>query len=188
MIYRLVDLGNEKIVARFVGRDEQVAFNGSILLGALQSLEASPLLTEEIARPVEVEWSDIPFPSPRAPNIAGPAGWLLEDGAPFPCVDIPPPDSALRSSPPGDYTVAFIAGWWAVGPEAEKAAAACADRRGTMGESSYVSWTDYLGVTYRVEGIFVAREDGLFQFEVVVPEEKYEFVRDAFRAWVNENT
>ncbi len=187
MTYALVDLGDEKIIARFLGRDEQVAFNGSILQGALQSLEASPLLTEEISRPLELEWNEVPFPSPRAPSISGPAGWLSEEGAPFPCVDVPPPDSALRLSPPGDFTVSFLAGWRATGPEAEKAAEACADRRGTMGEISYASWTDYLGVTYRIEGIFIAREDGLLQFEVVVPEEKFEFVRNSFRTWIDNN-
>jgi S1-C subfamily serine protease len=187
MIYALVDLGAEKVIARFLGRDEQVAFNASILEGALQSLEVSPLLTEEIDRPLEVEWNEVPFPSPRAPNISGPAGWLREEGAPFPCVDVSPPDSALRLSPPGDFTVAFLAGFRAAGPEAEEAAAACADRRGTMGDTSYASWTDYLGVTYRIEGIFIAREDGLLQFEVVVPEEKFQFVRNTFRTWIDKN-
>ena len=187
MTYALVDLGDEKIIARFLGRDEQVAFNSSILRGALQSLEASPLLTEEISRPLELEWNEAAFPSPRAPSISGPDGWLSEEGAPFPCVDVPPPDSALRLSPPGDFTVSFLAGWRATGPEAEKAAEACADRRGTMGEISYASWTDYLGVTYRIEGIFIAREDGLLQLEVVVPEEKFEFVRNSFRTWIDNN-
>ena len=40
MAYALIDLGRERMVARFVGPAEQLAFNESVLRESLASLEA----------------------------------------------------------------------------------------------------------------------------------------------------
>jgi S1-C subfamily serine protease len=187
MEYALVGLENEKLVARFVGRDEQVAFNASVLRGSLRSLEVNPLLTNAIAQPIRVEWSEAPLPSPAAPRLIFPTGWLREEGGPFPCEGLPAPDSVLLTSPVGDFTVSFLAGWWKVGPDVQEAAEACSPKRGSMGEASFASRTDYLGVSYQIEGIFLEREDGILQLELVVPLEKYGYVSDVFKDWIARN-
>ena len=52
MAYAILDLGREKVVARFVGPIEQLAFNESVLRDSLASLEAERLLVGEL-EPVE---------------------------------------------------------------------------------------------------------------------------------------
>jgi hypothetical protein len=187
MEYALIDLEDEMLVARYIGEEEQMAFNTSVIRGSLASLEAAPLLTGEIAGPIRVAWAPRPFPSPGAPHLNLPAGWLIEEGAPFPCEGLPVPDSVLLASPVGDFTVSFLAAWWRAGPATREAARACSREQGSLGETSYASVADYLGLSYQIEGIFVEREDGLLQLEVVVPLEKYGFVSDAFKGWVSLN-
>ncbi len=187
MEYAVFDLGGEKVVARFVGPDEQVAFNRSVLRASLQSMEIAPLLTDEIRQPLRVAWREVPLPSPVAPRVILPADWILEEGAPFPCPGLSPPDSAIITSPSGDFTVRLIAGWWREGPEAGEAALACSSRRGSLGAASYSSQAEWLGVSYRIEGIFVELGEGLLRLELVAPAEKYGFIVDMFGEWVDGN-
>jgi hypothetical protein len=187
MEYAVFDLGGEKLVARFLGHDEQVAFNASVLRSSIASLEAAPLLADEVNQPVQVQWTEGPFPSPEAPQLILPSGWIKEEGAPFPCPGLPSPDSVLLTSPVGDFTVSFLAAWWKLGPNIQWAVRACSPRRGSMGATSYASLTDYLGVSYQIEGIFLEREDGVLQLELVVPLDKYGFVSEVFKDWVEQN-
>jgi hypothetical protein len=190
MMFALVDLGDEKLVARYVGRADLVAFNRAVLRDSLASLEAERLLVDEIRAPLRPTLEDVALPLPEAPHVRMPsAGWTQELGAPFPCQDLTPVDSALAVSPTGDFTVASRVGWWQASSQSSvEAASACSARRGSFGPSSYTFRIDWLGISYAVEGVFVSREDGLLQLEAVSPIEKQPFLRELFTAWVEENS
>jgi hypothetical protein len=116
-----------------------------------------------------------------------PASWIEEGSAPFPCPGVRAPDSTLSTAPEGDFTVSFIAAWWEEGPTAREATLACSAGQGSLGTTSYRSRADWLGVSYAIEGIYVDRDEGLLQLEVVTPVEKQVFVRDLFEEWVDLN-
>jgi hypothetical protein len=187
MEYALLDLGDEKLIARFLGPDETMAFNASVIRRSLTSLSADPMLTAAIKQELEVEWTRAPLPSPRAPHLIMPAGWLREDGAPTPCLELPAPDSAILASPSGDYTVAFLAAWWAKGVEPSQAAQICSERQGSLGPTSYSSLIEYLGISYQIEGMYLEHSGGLIRLELVSPLEKYGYVAPAFKEWTDQN-
>ncbi len=187
MEYAVVDLGNEKLVARFLGLEEPVAFNLSVFRGSLGSLEVEPLLVREVQQTLVDDWQRFPLPSPEAPHLMMPKSWMEEGSAPFPCPGIRAPDSTLSSTPAGDFTISFIAAWWKGDPTAHEAALACSAQQGSLGATSYTSRADWLGVSYLIEGIYVDRDGGLLQLEVVTPVEKHGFVRDLFEEWVATN-
>jgi len=56
-----VDLGAEKLVARYVGALEQLAFNASVLRESLTSLEGSRFLAGGIERLDSLEWTTAPI-------------------------------------------------------------------------------------------------------------------------------
>ena len=145
------------------------------------------MLTDEIRDPLRVAWREVPLPSPVAPRVILPADWILEEGAPFPCPGLSPPDSVLITSPPGDFTVRLIAGWWREGPEAGEAALACSHRRGSLGAASYSSQAEWLGVSYSIEGVFVGLDQGLLRLELVAPAEKYGLMGGMFADWIDQN-
>ncbi len=187
MEYAILDLGYEKLVARFLGPDEVVAFNASVLRGSLMSLSAEPMMTARVERGLEVEWTKVPLPAPRAPNLVMPAGWILEEGVRVSCPRLPFPDSTLLASPVGDYTVSLVATWWAEGIHPDEATASCSDQQGSLGPSSYSSVGEYLGISYQIEGVYLEDDGGLLQLELITPLDKYDFVYETFRDWTTQN-
>src|SRR5207244_9887152 len=126
MGYAVVDLGKEKIAARYVGPADQVAFNRAVFRASVETLEADPLLSAEIAVAPAESFEPVPLPEPEAPTIVMPRKWAHEPTAPVACRGLPPPDAVLSASPEGDFTVAFRAAWWrAAGVTPEAAATAC---------------------------------------------------------------
>ena len=189
MEYLLLDLGAEKLIARYQGPADAVAFNRSVLIQSLQSIRAETLLTAAVASallPQQLAWVERALPEPSAPTLVVPDRWDDEVSAPFACRGLPQWESALSMSPPGDFTVSLRAGWWSATMNAVQSARACSDRGGALGEVSYAYTLDWLGVRYVVEGVFV-ENDGTLQLELVVPEEKHGFVRDVARAWMEQN-
>jgi S1-C subfamily serine protease len=183
MEYAILDLGREKVLARYFGPDAQVAFNRSVLRESLESLEADALITAELKAAVPTTLERALLPRPDAPAIAMPRGWAQEPTPPPGCRGLAPADSALAASPAEDFTVSFRAGWRSSGPTHGEAAAACAGgAQAAAGE--YARRHEWLGVTYEVHGVFVPRGDGLLQLEVEAPPAKVGFVRDLFAAWV----
>ena len=62
----------------------------------------------------------------------------------------------MAAYPARDLTLALRHGTWdaeAVSPQ--QAAASCSSRRGSLGDSSYARRTEWLGVSYAIEGVFV---------------------------------
>ena len=195
MVYAIFDLGEEKLVARYLGEADQVAFNRGVLRDSLRSLEAERFLTRPVEGAPRTSWIEAAMPSVAglrsrpAPPILMPLHWLLDPGAPFPCPDAQAPAAALAASPPGDFTVSLRAAFWPLRAETpEQAALGCSARRGVGGgDSSYAFGTDWLGLSYTVQGSFIAVGDGLLQFELVSPATKQGYLRALFEDWVREN-
>lgn len=190
MEYALINLGREKVVARYVGPAEQVAANRSVLRASLASLEAEPLLTAEIDRPVAVALQPVVPPTPDVPRVSVPADWSSAFDGPSGCFLPTSPDLAVSVSPSRDYTVSFKLGWWRAGTvTADLGAVKCPGGRDVATRSGYSARVAWLGADYVVEGRFVSMgERGIAQVEVVAPAGKIEFVRTLFAAWVKEAT
>jgi S1-C subfamily serine protease len=182
MEYAVLDLGAEKLVARYVGPAEQVAFNQSVLRDSLASLDGRRLALAD-SNPT-VDWRQTSLPNGLA-SLTMPAGWVVEPGGPAPCASLPPPQATTTTFAPHDFTVALRAAAWVARDVApENAASACASQRGSLGAASYLSRVQWLGVSYSVEGVFVQRDpQHVIQLEVLAPEQKRDSARALLAAW-----
>ncbi len=167
------------------GSPDQVAFNRSVLGRWLASLEADPLLTAEVRAPLPTALERVTLGS--APVMMMPPGWSKEPGAPSPCRGLPAPEAVVQASPEGDFTVSLRAAWWPAsrGQSPEKALAACGLPRDADRPASYALRSERLGVTYAIEGAFVAAGEGLLQLEMMAPVAKEPYLRDLFAAWTH---
>jgi S1-C subfamily serine protease len=189
MAYGVMDLGREKLVARYVGPIEQMAFNESVLRQSLASIEGqrSPL-TDTVAADA-VMWARTP-----AANGAGvvpiPSDWVVEPGGPSSCSGLPPPTGTASTFHADDFTVALrVAVWSTAGMAPDGAAASCSSSRGTLGSASYGMQGEWLGVSYVVEGVFSGGAAGqLLQLEVFAPEQKRTFAHALLAAWLRKTT
>jgi S1-C subfamily serine protease len=185
MAYGVMDLGREKLVARYVGPIEQMAFNESVLRQSLASIEGqrSPL-TDTVAVDA-VKWANAP-----AANGAGlvpiPSGWVVEPGGPSPCSGLPQPTGTTSTFHADDFTVALrVAVWSTTVMAPDGAAASCSSSRGTLGSASYGMQGEWLGVSYVVEGVFSGGAAGqLLQLEVFAPEQKRALAHALLTAWL----
>ncbi|HSL21453.1 MAG TPA: trypsin-like peptidase domain-containing protein [Vicinamibacterales bacterium] len=186
MMYSLVDLGGEKIVARYVGSAEQIAFNQSVLAASLASLEAAPMLATGPRSAQPDGWVAVVPASGLEAVKAIPAGWTLDAGAPLPCGGLPAVRTALFASPRHDFTVSFAAGQHDTALAPARAARACAAGRGSATEATYRYRFSRLGVEYAVEGQFLGTDSGTLQLEMVVPTRDVTAARDLFQRWLAE--
>jgi hypothetical protein len=168
--YALLDLGREKLAARYLATPQQVAFNLSVIQGALRSLEAERLLTAEVGAPLAAAWHEVALRDPRAPKLLVPAGWVLDETPSATCPTLAAPDSFLSASPSGDFTVVFRASFWA-GSEAPPD---CPDA------AQYMRF----GTGYESRGVFVTTEGGLLRLEASAPQEKWPFVESLAAGWL----
>lgn len=184
-IYGVLELGNEKLVARYVGPAESVAYNEHVLRDSLLSLEGRRLTAGEAIATPSVEWTEGSGTS-AVPGVPLPAGWIVEPAAPSPCRALPAPVATASAYPVRDVTTALrVAVWGPAVPAPQDAAAACAARRGAGGAASYVSRIEWLGVSYLVEGVFVRLDSKrLAQMEVIAPEPRAAASRALLAAWV----
>jgi serine protease Do len=186
MEYALFENGVEKLILRYQGSSEAVAYNRSVLKQSLESVKVESLLQSRVEAPLdpeEIVWEEVDLPAPTAPSIALPARWDREWSAPFPCAGLPEIESALSASPPGDFRISFRAGWYQGGPDAASAARACGERAGRSGASSYAYAVEYLGMRYSVWGEFTEAGAGLLQLEATAPAELASLVSGAARAF-----
>jgi len=181
--YAVIELGPEKIVARYIAAPHQVAFAASALRASLKSLEAQSLRPAGREAAVRPSWTARAAPR-RNPldRVAAPEGWVEEPVAPYRCVGVPVPSDGVSQSPPNNFAFALRAGWIRGAGDATAAAAAC----GGSGETGvYERQIDALGVRYLVIGQFVPLSSGeLLQMEGSAPVAEGAELRAAFSAWV----
>lgn len=185
LVYVILDLGKEKIVARYAGPADTIAANRSLLHASLADLEAAPLLTAEVTRALQPHWDAGSQPNEFSLPIVG--GWITEPGLPWQCAaGLHEPSGGLATSPLGDFTVVLRAAWFGQPAKDPKAAARqCSAQPGTHGEASYAARAAVLGIEYHIEGVFVQRSDGhLWQLEVITPVAKSRFVVRLFGDWI----
>jgi hypothetical protein len=173
MVYALRDLGREKLVARFVGSAEQVAFNEGVLLDALASIEAERLLIGELDAVEKLDWHAVSAER----RVPVPVGWIVEPGAPSACPGLSNPGSAGTAMPARDFTVSLRVAIWPGNVVPEETAAKCSPRRGSLGQSSYATRADWLGVSYAIEGVFVRAGSQVLQLEVLGPDQRGAYTR-----------
>jgi S1-C subfamily serine protease len=188
--YAIVDGGLEKVVLRYVGSAEAVAFNRSVLRESLRSARVASLLGSPLEGPLppdSLSWEAVDLPAPSSPSVVLPREWDEESTAPFPCRGLPGLESALARSPPGEFRISLRAGWWSDGSGPELAARACSERAGGYGASSYEYAVEYLGLRYLVSGAFAETGQGLLQLETVSPVELSALVADLTRGFLERN-
>ena len=188
MIYAIVDLGREKLVGRFVGSAEQVAFNESVLRASLISLEGRPLIAGGALSPPP-DWS-IAMASDGQPLVPFPTGWILEPSAPTSCRGVAAVDTQGGATLPQDFTLVLRVGVWNASTIVpDQASAACSSRRGSLGASSYVLRADWMGVSYTIEGVFVrVGTQRMLQMEVLSTDATASFARALFADWVKRSS
>lgn len=173
--YAIYDLGPEKLVARFVAPPDQVAFNLSVVRGALASLEAERLRTAELRTPPSLELVRATLRDPRAPAVPVPAAFVTDETPSPNCPGVGAPDSSLQASPAGDFAVAFRVDFfgWDDGSR-RAAAAACPEAVSSV----------RLGVAYRSESRLVSSPDGLLRLEAEAPQGQWGLVEPLARVWL----
>ena len=185
MQYAILDLGTEKLVARYVGSAEQLAYNESVLRDSLQSLEGQRLVTGEVEPIEKLAWS-AGSPSQDGLGLPIPSGWVVEPGTISACPGLPRSNGAVAAYPARDVTFALRAAVWnTAATMPQEAAAACSARRGSGGAASYALRVEWLGVVYSIEGVFVHLGARLVQLEVISPAQKGALARELLAAWID---
>jgi S1-C subfamily serine protease len=186
MDYAVLDLGREKIVARYVGLSEPMAFNESVLRESLASLLAQRFAQDDRVAVERLEWSR---PNGRG-GVPVPAGWSAEPGRPSVCAGLPQPTAFTSAFPGHDATLALRAAIWAPGEIVPDAAAgACSPRRGSLEGASYALRGEWLGTSYVVEGVFLRTgPNQVVQLEVMATEQRATLARALLAAWVKKSS
>lgn len=183
MDYALLELGAEKLVARYVGPVEAMAFNEGVLRDSLSSLQGQPFNPPPLPPVESLAWSTVADGSGRG-GLQVPTGWTLEPGRPAACPGLAEPRTAATASPPQDATIALRAAIWPGGVTPEAAARACSSRRGTAGPASYTTTANWLGLSYLIEGTFVQGASGqVVQLEVLATEQRSAFAKALLAIW-----
>lgn len=182
--YAIVDLGREKVVARYLGPADALAFNLGLVRRSLRSLTAGPLLVVPAARPAAgapesaLEWAA--FPSGEG-GVELPRGWPREAAQDAACGALPPAEAGVLARHPTDYTIVLRAlrvaqseGALARGLRECDAAAAA---------GGFAFRFDRLGVPVAVRGTLVARGGERLLLEVEAPVAKLSVVDELYARW-----
>jgi S1-C subfamily serine protease len=181
--YAIRDLDTEKLVARYVGPAEWMAFNESVLRQSLTSLEGRRFAVD-LPSPDKFSWS-APSGAGIESSVPIPIGWTLVPGGPSACRGLPQPSMVTTASPPQDSTVVLRAAIWLDADAAPAtAASACSPRRGSLGEASYTQNTTWLGVPYVIEGVFARVGSRLVRLEVLATEQRGAVAHGLLTAWL----
>jgi len=185
MDYAVLDLGREKLVARYVGLAEPMAFNESVLRESLSSLQAQLFAQDDRVAVERLEWSRL-----SGRGVPVPVGWSTEPGRPSTCAGLPQPTAFTAAFPGHDSTLVLRAATWSQGAIAPEAAApACSPRRGSVDGASYTLRGEWLGVAYVVEGVFVrSGSNQVVQLEVLATEQRATLARALLAAWVRKSS
>ncbi len=182
--YALLDLGAEKVVARYLGPPDDVAFNLGLVRRSLETLEAAPLLTDEVDAPLKAVLEPALYPGGATGSVLLPAGWSREPASYASCGPVPVAEAGLATSPVGDFTVVLRVLRYGVSEIAPREAAqACGPVAGSR-YPSYAGRFERLGVPMGAWGTFVERGDEVLLLEAEAPEEKLPFVRVLYLEWL----
>jgi S1-C subfamily serine protease len=183
--YAIVDRKDEKVVARYLGPADAVAFNLGLIRRSLESLEAEPMLFKlspgALAGARDSALEIVSFPEGEG-RVAAPAGWSREPTTQSSCGRLPPADNGLASSHPSDYTLVLRALRWAgAGPALARAVQAC-------GEPPYALRFQRLGVPIEARGVLVGGDGESLLLELEAPVAKLPIVEGLYERWVREVT
>ena len=182
--YALLDLGPEKIVARYVGPPDAVAFNLSLLRRSLETLEARPLLTDEVEAPLRAPFESVVYPGGAAGSVVLPTEWSREPASYASCSRVPVAEAGVAASPDGDFTVVLRALRWTEGAiRPAEVAQACGAAPGS-GDPGYGGRFERLGVTLGAWATFVERPGEVLLLEVEAPQAKLVLVEDLYVEWL----
>ena len=116
-------------------------------------------------------------------RVAVPVGWIVEPGAPSTCPGLSNPAGAGTATLVRDFTVSLRVAVWPGNVTPEEAATKCARQRGSLGQTSYATRADWLGVSYAIEGVFVRGGGQVLQLEVIGPDQRSAYTRALLAAW-----
>ncbi len=182
--YALLDVSGEKVVARYLGGADDVAFNLGLLRRSLEGLEAVPLLTDEIRVAPEVALESVAFPGESLRSLLMPVDWTREPGSTSSCQAAPGTSPGLAASPLGDFTVVFRAlSWDPLAGSLAELANQCGAGPGTIGPT-FARGRGRLGVSMALWGVLLEHDGRVILLEAEAPEAKLPLLRDAFVSWV----
>jgi hypothetical protein len=193
--YAIVDRGKEKIVARYLGPPDAVAFNLGLIRRSLGSLEAAPMLLDASSRAVAATVSafeDVSFPEGEG-RVLAPAGWPREPASHAGCGPLPPPENGLAASHLLDYTMVLRVLRWPTGaPGLDEAVRGC-DREGRRAagapaadEPRYAFRFERLGVPIETRGRLIRRGTETLLLELEAPVAKLPIVESLYGSWARE--
>jgi S1-C subfamily serine protease len=185
-VTRVLDLGREKLVARYIGPRDDVAFNEGVLRESLASLEASPII-REVDPLAQIEWASTSAGDAPRP-LAVPVGWLVESDGPTGCARLSRPEAAGSAVSVRDFTVALRVAVWPGTLVPEDVSAACWPARGSLGAASYLARSERLGTAYAAEGVLLRSGRQVLQFEVIAPVPQLAYARALLAQWVKKAT
>ncbi len=186
MEYAVIEMGGERIVARYVGSAAQLAYSASVLRASLASIEADPLRRESRIGLEPAAWEAFQTAKSGSPlsGLPLPAGWVSEPEGAAGCPGLPVPTDGVSAFAPSDFSRVLRASAFegaSVSPGA--AAAACGTPvREVAGR--YRRQVEWFGTRYHVEGQFIALDGReLLQLEAVAPMDGTVPLHDLFAAW-----
>jgi S1-C subfamily serine protease len=183
--YALADLGPEKVVARYLGPPDELAFNLSLVRGLLETLEAAPLLTDEVDAALRVALEAVPYPGGASGRVLMPAGWSTEQATHGSCSKVPAAEAGVAASPAGDFTVVLRTLRWPEGTLVpEEVARECGAVPGAAG-AAYGGRFERLGIAMGVWATFIQKRGQVLLLEAEAPEAKLPFVRDLYVEWLS---
>ena len=193
--YAIVDLGKEKVVARYLGPADAVAFNLGLIHRSLQSLEAAPMLAELMQRPLagaqDPALEVVSLPGGRGAGRST-RGLAARAGS---AVGLRP-DAPGRQRPGGEPSARLHVGAAGAALERGRRGARPGGRglrrgrrggwSGRPGRGAYAFRVDRLGVPIGVRGALVSRNGERLLLELEAPLAKLEVVDVLYARWVRE--
>jgi hypothetical protein len=178
--YAIADLANEKVVARFVGPADAIAFNLGHVRRSLRSFAAGQMLYDTRPGAPLVGSGPGAFVASRLARGGGagipvPAEWVTEPLEGAPCENAPAAEAGLTVSHRSNYTLVLRAwSWGRAVPEAQLAA--CAAGRRVL----------RFGVDTAVTGKVFRRGGETLLLELEAPTARLPQLQPVFDAWLKE--
>jgi len=195
--YAIVDLAGEKVVARYLGPADAVAFNLGLVRRSLASLEAAPLLAKLPLRSLAGAAGSVLEPATFTNGegrVLVPRAWSREPATEAACESRPPADAGLLVRHPSDYTLVLRALRWGSGRGSlASALGGCGASPSESGQSaegpdtgrpSYAYRLDRLGLPVAVRGELVERGGEALLLELEAPIAKLPIVEELYAGWV----